>query len=556
VRNVHVRTACETYTDFVHLPLDITTSLAQALRRLRLSDEPRLLWADGLSIAQHDPDEKNQQVQRMGDIFAKADRVLVWLGQDTQGASVKEAMAVVRYIQSRVSNPDREAEPEREFYVLSLDSLDYHMQERGVDDAWTALSAVFDQPWWQRIWCVQESVLARDTLIICGDEEIKGEAIAAFTRWHHEQLWLGYADPSGFDDMGVRSAYRRLNKFTWEGAFLQIIDTFRGLEATNPRDKIYGLLGILQLNKEIDLRIVVDYRQSVSGVLRDVIHHSMHPGKSLRFLSYVDTRAEPGDLPSWIPRWDKTREPWQDHLWCESSTLSACAARTLDPLPDVYALRLQLHGVEFDTLMWTSRILWSDEISMFVQKHLHQSLKFEEGSDEYEAALTRLATTLSGGYIKTNGWAETCEYMDRLDTPTGRKFMFDFVAYVALQIMDPRMHATFSEAVMERMENVPQTGAEVRDCASSYEELMKLHYRGRVLFETARGYIGLGPRGAEQGDRVVVLDGGKVPYVLTLKEEEDEHAFVGECYVMDIMDGQVYDMLGRDGVEEKDFVLQ
>jgi hypothetical protein len=62
----------------------------------------------------------------------------------------------------------------------------------------------------------------------------------------------------------------------------------------------------------------------------------------------------------------------------------------------------------------------------------------------------------------------------------------------------------------------------------------------------------------KRGDVVAVLDGGKVPYVLRPSRVEGEHAFVGECFVRDLMSGQAYDMLqaGRNGVEEREFILR
>jgi hypothetical protein len=62
-----------------------TTRLEQALRRLRDSNKPRLLWADAICINQIDNEEKRHQVQRMGRVYENAKRVYAWLGLDTDG---------------------------------------------------------------------------------------------------------------------------------------------------------------------------------------------------------------------------------------------------------------------------------------------------------------------------------------------------------------------------------------------------------------------------------------------------------------------------------------
>ncbi|OCL10470.1 HET-domain-containing protein, partial [Glonium stellatum] len=60
--------------------LFVTPNLLEALRRIRKQDEPRTLWVDVLCIDQSDLVELGIQVRQMRDIYAKARRVIVWLG--------------------------------------------------------------------------------------------------------------------------------------------------------------------------------------------------------------------------------------------------------------------------------------------------------------------------------------------------------------------------------------------------------------------------------------------------------------------------------------------
>ncbi|EHK48775.1 hypothetical protein TRIATDRAFT_180369, partial [Trichoderma atroviride IMI 206040] len=55
-------------------------NLYDALERLRLPDKDRVLWVDALCINQSDNKEKTQQVRIMGEIYTRAQRVLIWLG--------------------------------------------------------------------------------------------------------------------------------------------------------------------------------------------------------------------------------------------------------------------------------------------------------------------------------------------------------------------------------------------------------------------------------------------------------------------------------------------
>jgi Heterokaryon incompatibility protein (HET) len=61
--------------------LEVTQNLYAALLRLRDREIPRIVWADAVCINQADEKEKGRQIQLMAAIYAKASRVLVWLGE-------------------------------------------------------------------------------------------------------------------------------------------------------------------------------------------------------------------------------------------------------------------------------------------------------------------------------------------------------------------------------------------------------------------------------------------------------------------------------------------
>lgn len=64
---------------------DIPLSLRFAIDQLAAAEEYRRqwLWVDAICIDQENSDEKAIQVALIGEIFANADAVVVWLGQDT-----------------------------------------------------------------------------------------------------------------------------------------------------------------------------------------------------------------------------------------------------------------------------------------------------------------------------------------------------------------------------------------------------------------------------------------------------------------------------------------
>jgi hypothetical protein len=74
-RNGTVPISCDGQT------LLVTPNCESALRHLRNRLTSRVLWVDAVCIDQGSAEEKSTQVPLMGDIYALASQVVVWLGQ-------------------------------------------------------------------------------------------------------------------------------------------------------------------------------------------------------------------------------------------------------------------------------------------------------------------------------------------------------------------------------------------------------------------------------------------------------------------------------------------
>ena len=84
----------------------------------------------------------------------------------------------------------------------------------------------------------------------------------------------------------------------------------------------------------------------------------------------------------------------------------------------------------------------------------------------------------------------------------------------------------------------------------------------RRFFISEKGYIGLAPSNAAPGDKIAVLFGGKVPYVLRRNEpassgtSDTTWTFLGDSYVHGIMDGEVIESLERGEVMKELITLK
>ena len=85
-------------------PYPVTRNLHSALEQLRSRGIREDIWIDALCINQQDDTEKSSQVAMMGEIYAKADEMLIWLGHDFQhlpgGTNVSPGIVVEGILQS------------------------------------------------------------------------------------------------------------------------------------------------------------------------------------------------------------------------------------------------------------------------------------------------------------------------------------------------------------------------------------------------------------------------------------------------------------------------
>ena len=61
----------------------------------------------------------------------------------------------------------------------------------------------------------------------------------------------------------------------------------------------------------------------------------------------------------------------------------------------------------------------------------------------------------------------------------------------------------------------------------------------RRLFTTESGFLGLGLRGVEPGDQVWLLTDAHTPFLLRPVANSDTFALVGECFMLDFMQGEM-----------------
>jgi hypothetical protein len=120
-----------------------------------------------------DTDEISHQIPLMPDIYTLADEVVVWLGsdkaaQDGCGKEERLAFGLMAQISSEVS-----------FTGENLRSLvTFTIPGEGPTLCWQSMVAIYENPWFDRIWVYQEIILASRATVLGQYYSIPWEELA------------------------------------------------------------------------------------------------------------------------------------------------------------------------------------------------------------------------------------------------------------------------------------------------------------------------------------------------------------------------------------------
>lgn len=231
--------------------VSVTRSLEAALRHLRFRDRTRTLWVDYICINQSDIEERNRQVASMGLIYEHASSVLIWLGEATPYAAI--GMKILGYF---AHAPRPEPHPVWQDYpsvVIQAGLLD-----------------IMNRSWFQRMWVIQEVGRSRSASLICGQYEVNWTstdciAVQRFVKMikyaellpQWDQMGLGTVNMQPLVDMLNLQIGQQLDR-PWGGShrsapgIIDIAYAMRHKLCADPRDKVFGILGLVEHLSELD----------------------------------------------------------------------------------------------------------------------------------------------------------------------------------------------------------------------------------------------------------------------------------------------------------------
>jgi hypothetical protein len=521
----------------------ISKSLSLALKRVftYLQRDPgeTYLWADAICINQADNDEKASQVASMKSIYQRAVTVIVHLDLDAHNSMSDGAYAVTNswfWYQQGNGHQTRS----------KLPSLSGH----------PTLVSFFNQPWWNRIWTLQEVACNSKAIILYGSTgSLDWSRVLKFApHWQdREALFASHSSDSCnaasqifAGGLGAKLAF---SKARYKGTFpwLSALVATANFASTDPRDRLYALAGVCPPLPGME----ISYTKPTADVFRDftkamISHHNDLEILQLAGLNH-DPHLNPHNLPSWVPNFANLKSPaLQYYKLLGTKQAMKCmqdAFKFWNAAPSV--AKLEPGNAVSDFRPRGMQIGHVDKVVAPLPGARTDPgwlrAAFEHFGSEYRAptmvchVLQAYFRLLFGDRYENEG-ERLLEYGGRFDLAGSFWHTFRGVIGQLLQQMDLSAGIDMTLLGETRQDGY---GMKVQYGTHSYEvavtaldKFSSLHF-----FITANGYMGYGPK-CQSGDLICILFGCSVP--LILRPQGGGHIILGQCFVLGVMNGELY----------------
>jgi len=286
-------------------------------------------------------------------------------------------------------------------------------------------------------------------------------------------------------------------------SFLEFLRMFHPFQATDPRDKIYSLYGLLNENET--KTIPVDYDITAEQLFITVAVQILSSSPCLDIL-YSNFGNKTLKLPSWVPDWSTWRVASQGlalnhtYLAC-GSTIPQYRLRSMTELDvsgclvDQIAQQSERIGQRFAFIGAPGQDTW-----------LKEQLEFVCKAEPYP----------TGEQISSVLWRTMIGNTTFDEEEAGEDYGRYFEAY--------RSFSERSSPTQNRM-------------GREFVTAVRRRSRYRRLCLTEKGYFAAVPEGAELGDWIVMFHGMRLLFVV--RQNQSHFTYIGHAYVHGLMKGEV-----------------
>ncbi|KAM0344815.1 hypothetical protein ACHAPU_007197 [Fusarium lateritium] len=579
--------------------ISITSNCHDALMNLRDTGSSRVLWIDSICIDQSSSTEKTHQLNLMAHIYQNASQVLVYLGKGTDDSDI--AMKFVRELD----------QPPDHFRNNAIEEV-----PSTVPDEREAVNILFQRPWFYRVWVLQEVTFARKAIVICGSHQVEWASFIEFYHWNHSSRWV---DKLPYSVSYAASSGTFVPHLAYSDRLLKALRDTRSCGATDPRDRLYAILPVLdrehdemrsavqqsdirwELNEEElrqsnlrqqPLKFQPNYNSSVKQVYTGLAIVLLR-AVGLDLLTYVISEPLVPGLPSWVPDWTTSSPYWASRAprvgrdkpfagFPEGPPQMFWGWKALYPhLIDTWtcssysqhneaSTQLHVRGVSVGKILQLGDLCDIDKdffpidqwASLVPNPSLLQSKDTSTdddlGSWNSDISLSPLATTLA---------------MNDIVYPKAVIDVIDYIRrYNGVEIEEGEEdYNSFGTPSKDEKERIPLKERFAYGPSYDKQALWILkHCDGKRFMVLDDGSIGLAPDRAQVGDEVFVVKGASTPFALRPRAlqttnlncdtpsdpVERLYSLLGEVFVLDVMDGEIWDLVDNGAKVVDEIVIR
>ncbi|KAI1774975.1 heterokaryon incompatibility protein-domain-containing protein [Hypoxylon cercidicola] len=486
----------------------VTQNLDLTLRHLRYVDRPRTLWVDSICIDQSNDIERGAQVSMMGEIYRKAQRVVVFLGAEENHSRL--AMKKIEDMGSQVEIDDGVFNLRPSERACDLTIGDATADLPCVEDELVSIYHLLSRSWFERLWVRQEILLATDTAVaVCGATQVPW---TSFKKGLACIFLKGRKEFSYHNELTARLDVIRSLLFGKKGVALSTLRRdFGMLQCSDPRDRVYAMLEILR-ETHPRLHLQADYEKSVAEVFEDFASRYLSAYADLSILVACQLTESP-TAPSWVPDWsNRVTARVETRIWSARLMFASGYLASLSPPVD---RKLEVFGIVLGLIQELRHIRLNKPTTADVGTLVRDILQNKKLDDEYVGGGSRLES-----YVRTicldafaDSFRPTLNHLPEFNSS------MDIVRKLA---------SAEASAVSTEVDD---------ETRASFLSKAHISLNGRCLYELDTGYIGLGPNQIKPGDKVCVVLGSDLPMILR-QAGKGNYFLVGTCYTCGVTGGE------------------
>jgi Heterokaryon incompatibility protein (HET) len=514
----------------------------------------RYIWIDAICINQEDPLERTSQVCLMATIYHSADTVVVWLGEDDE--DTERGFDLIRVLGRCCDECLTKITPKN----LGSEEMLGILGPLGDKSSWKSVAKLFQRRYFVRVWIIQEITLAKTVLALCGkhfidwDDVIKVSkflTVTSWTRWICPARVLPAPDSpqSNHAIPSLLEANKRTRNRGDKDIMLHFLIRSRRFEASDPRDKVYALLGIAGNSVRGKLRYAPVYgERSEAETYTDTAIQILEDSDDLLLLACAEGqnfRTIPS-LSSWVPDWNCSRVLGLGVTGYRRYSAAAGLPRSL--IINERTRSLIVKGVKLDNIV----LIGETKHEILTGKLFPQWLSI----------LSALPHVYHNGQARSEVFWRTL-ITDTAGTPPCHPASSDYgpacfswiLSKLATYINEIAEH-TEGSSFFKNLDALAATGT--AECLPSSNNILSFHRHGQSpkniivsdeyevvfshtphlrLFLTSRRYLGVGSESLLEQDSIWIIAGSPIPLILR-ELGVDTFQLVGGAYVHGFMKGE------------------